>query len=387
MDVSFLDHRRQRLLRRAARLQKARKVAALAQLRDRQVDPSSAGVPTPFAVAIAVVEPNRATAAGRRAGSGLDLQIHHALGGKSQHLAHQIAIRPLLDQLNKGHSVVGHRLLLQVRVRIRTLPEDRRWPPHQGNLPTPPRGTRPKFLTRQPAPAPGLTVAAQDRHLVRLAPLHAVKSKERTHHGRWRRDSTGGAGTLALAIVIASQTPLVLLDEDLCVVAASISFYRDFDLTRSAHGRKKLADLGAGEWNLPQLQNLLKATLARHPPIEAYEMDLARPGHTTIRLVVNAQKLDYPALAGEPTVVLALSDVTAARLADRHKVDLLRERQMLLQELQHRVANSLQIIASVLLQSARAVNSEESRRHLRDAHNRVMSVASSAKAPRDRAGR
>ncbi|WP_165363549.1 hypothetical protein, partial [Sphingobium cupriresistens] len=42
-----------------------------------------------------------------------------------------------------GHSVIGHRLLLQVRVRIRTLPEDRRWPPSQGNLPTPPRGTRP----------------------------------------------------------------------------------------------------------------------------------------------------------------------------------------------------------------------------------------------------
>ncbi|WP_182913975.1 hypothetical protein, partial [Sphingobium terrigena] len=29
-------------------------------------------------------------------------------------------------------SVVGHRLLLQVRVRIRTLPEDRRWPPFSG---------------------------------------------------------------------------------------------------------------------------------------------------------------------------------------------------------------------------------------------------------------
>lgn len=43
--------------------------------------------------------------------------------------------------------------------------------------------------------------------------------------------------------------------------------------------------------------------------------------------------------------------------------------------MQHRVANSLQIIASVLLQSARKVQSEEARGHLQDAHLRVMSIA------------
>ena len=48
---------------------------------------------------------------------------------------------------------------------------------------------------------------------------------------------------------------------------------------------------------------------------------------------------------------------------------------ILLQELQHRVANSLQIIASVLMQSARRVRSEQARGHIRDARNRVMSIA------------
>ena len=46
-----------------------------------------------------------------------------------------------------------------------------------------------------------------------------------------------------------------------------------------------------------------------------------------------------------------------------------------MQEMQHRVANSLQIIASILLLKARTVQSEETRLHLRDAHQRVMSVA------------
>jgi chemotaxis protein methyltransferase CheR len=43
--------------------------------------------------------------------------------------------------------------------------------------------------------------------------------------------------------------------------------------------------------------------------------------------------------------------------------------------MQHRVANSLQIIAGILLLKARTVQSEETRLHLMDAHQRVMSVA------------
>jgi chemotaxis protein methyltransferase CheR len=43
--------------------------------------------------------------------------------------------------------------------------------------------------------------------------------------------------------------------------------------------------------------------------------------------------------------------------------------------MEHRVANSLQIIASILLLKARSVTSEETRQHLTDAHQRVLSVA------------
>ena len=55
--------------------------------------------------------------------------------------------------------------------------------------------------------------------------------------------------------------------------------------------------------------------------------------------------------------------------------ELLREKDMLLQEMQHRVSNSLQIIASILLIKARTVQSEETRLQLEDAHKRVLSVA------------
>ena len=44
--------------------------------------------------------------------------------------------------------------------------------------------------------------------------------------------------------------------------------------------------------------------------------------------------------------------------------ELLRQKQVLLQEMEHRVANSLSIIASILMLKARAVTSEETRQHL-----------------------
>jgi two-component sensor histidine kinase len=179
---------------------------------------------------------------------------------------------------------------------------------------------------------------------------------------------------LALAVIASSTAPLLLLNGDLTVIAASSSFCRGFDILPSATTGRQLSELGDGEWNLPQLGSLLKATASGMAEVEAYDMDLKREGQEPCRLVLNAHKLDYGD-AGNVRLLVAVSDVTDARIAEKLKDDLLREKAILLQEVQHRVANSLQIIASVLLQNARKVQSAETRVHLEDAHQRVMSVA------------
>jgi two-component sensor histidine kinase len=158
------------------------------------------------------------------------------------------------------------------------------------------------------------------------------------------------------------------------VVGASASFCNTFNLDPATIANRRLADLGAGEWDVPQLNSLLLATIAGAAEIDAYEMDLVREGKATCRLILSAHKLDYFDTENV-RIVLAATDVTATRLAEKQKDDLVREKHVLLQELQHRVANSLQIIASVLMQSARRVQSEETRLHLQDAHSRVMSIA------------
>ena len=179
---------------------------------------------------------------------------------------------------------------------------------------------------------------------------------------------------LALAVVASSVAPLLLLDKDLMVVAASTSFCKAFQIAPAKAQGCPLAELGDGEWLLPQLSSLLKATAAGFAEVEGYEMDLVRKDRGNRRLVLNAKKLDY-AGSEDIRLVLSVADVTDARLAEKLHAGLLKEKGVLLQELHHRVANSLQIIASVLMQSARNVQSEETRLHLHDAHHRVMSVA------------
>ena len=181
------------------------------------------------------------------------------------------------------------------------------------------------------------------------------------------------APSLGMAIVLASSTPLVLLDSAFVVRAASASFCAAFGLAPDVVTGRTLFALGSGEWDLPQLRSLLSATLSGQAEIAAYELDVASPGGVR-HLVLHAQRLEY-AEAADLRLLLAIADVTAVRLAEQRKDDLLREKQVLLQELQHRVANSLQIIASVLILSARRVQSEEARSSLSDAHQRVMSIA------------
>jgi chemotaxis protein methyltransferase CheR len=115
--------------------------------------------------------------------------------------------------------------------------------------------------------------------------------------------------------------------------------------------------------------------------MDGFEVDHDFPGLGRRTMLLNARNVLY-ATSSSSTILLAFTDITARRLVEREREDLLerteellRQKQVLLQEMQHRVANSLQIIASILMLKARAVTSEETRFHLKDAHQRVISVA------------
>lgn len=180
--------------------------------------------------------------------------------------------------------------------------------------------------------------------------------------------------SLALAMVCASPTPLLLLDADCAVIAASASFCDIFEIDPSEAVGRSLFELGDGQWEVPQLRSLMSATLSGDAKIDAYEAELKTASGEARCIVVNARKLVY---GGDEDVrlLVAVADVTEARAREKAGRALAHDHAVLSQEMRHRVANSLQIIASVMMLNARRTSSEELRGQLRDARNRVMSIA------------
>lgn len=189
------------------------------------------------------------------------------------------------------------------------------------------------------------------------------------------------AQVLALAIVNTIPEPFLILDEEFRVLTASRSFCDVFRVDAEHTHGSLLFDLGDGQWNIPALRHLLETIIPDRVTMDDFEVEHDFPDLGQRIMLLNARKVLY-ADSSNITILLAFRDITARRAVEREKSallaqaeELLGQKQILLEEMRHRVANSLQIIASILLLKARAVSSEETRGHLKDAHQRVISVA------------
>ena len=182
------------------------------------------------------------------------------------------------------------------------------------------------------------------------------------------------ACALAQSIVDTVREPVVVLDKGLRVVAASRSFYSAFKVSPEETQGRLFYALGDGQWDIPKLRVLLEKIIPEHGVMEDYEVEHEFPnlGRRTMRL--NARQVFYEGGA-DTTILLGIEDVTERHMLERQKDELLEQKDTLLDEIQHRISNSLQIIAGIILMRANAVSSEEARRLLRDTHDRVISIA------------
>src|SRR5581483_8065062 len=182
------------------------------------------------------------------------------------------------------------------------------------------------------------------------------------------------ACALAQSIVDTVREPVIVLDKALRVIAASRSFYSAFDVSPEETQGKLLYALGDGQWDIPKLRLLLDKIIPEQGVMEDYEVEHEFPHLGRRIMLLNARQVLYKEGA-ETTILLGIEDVTVRRKLEHEKDDLLRQKDILLEEIQHRIANSLQIIAGIILMKANAVGSEETRTLLRDTHDRVISMA------------
>lgn len=144
--------------------------------------------------------------------------------------------------------------------------------------------------------------------------------------------------TVMQTIVDTVRDPLVILDSDLIITAASRNFIRIFGDAEADVLGKRIEDLKQGQWDITPLQQLLARVVPDEAPFEDFlvEDDFPGLGHRVFKL--NARKIHVPG-NHVTQLLLAFEDVTEAVAADRY-------RDMMAAELAHRVKNSLSIISS-----------------------------------------
>jgi two-component sensor histidine kinase len=103
-------------------------------------------------------------------------------------------------------------------------------------------------------------------------------------------------------------------------------------------------------------------------------MEITCPGgvHKT---VLSRGQLIHPAATGAPIMIGTSQDITETRRKEKIIEDSLREKEILLKEIQHRVKNNMQIISSLLsIQSQFAVD-EKDARMFQDSQDRIHSMS------------
>src|SRR4029077_16576672 len=120
-------------------------------------------------------------------------------------------------------------------------------------------------------------------------------------------DTLRRARQYAQSIVATVREPLVVLDAELRVRPGSRSFYQTFRHTPTATENRVLYDLGEGQWDIPELRQLMEAVLREDRAFEDYEMEgeFKDIGRKTLRL--NARRLIQETDLS-PLILLAIED-------------------------------------------------------------------------------
>jgi two-component sensor histidine kinase len=186
-------------------------------------------------------------------------------------------------------------------------------------------------------------------------------------------DCDDGRG-MAQAVVDALREPVLLLDRELRVVTANQAYCLALRADRKDVQGRPVGAVDGGRWDTPEVRAMLARIRARIAVADSLEVEQDMPGSGRRTLLLHACEAFQEGRARR-LFLLAIEDVSERRAAERGSAKLLERMEILLQANQHQIANSLQIIASILLLKARSVQSQETRTHLENVHWRIMSVA------------
>jgi two-component sensor histidine kinase len=148
----------------------------------------------------------------------------------------------------------------------------------------------------------------------------------------------------AQGIVDTLEAPLLVLDQALCVLSGNQAFFETFQVSKDETLGQRLFDLGDGQWDIPDLRQLLSQVVPKSAAVVGYEVrhDFPQLGQKT--MLVSARRLVHQDSSSSSILVL-FEDVTEQR---RHEA----EKDILLAETRHRMKNLLATVRALASRTA-----------------------------------
>lgn len=121
--------------------------------------------------------------------------------------------------------------------------------------------------------------------------------------------------TYIRTVVDIVREPVLILDKNLCVMAANESFYKTFQVEMKDTENKIVYKLGSGQWDIPSLRKLLEDILPKNTFFKGFEVAHDFPVIGRKVMILNARQIhfrdDTTREAFPQIILLAMEDVTA----------------------------------------------------------------------------
>ncbi|WP_434729921.1 HWE histidine kinase domain-containing protein [Rhizobium binae] len=144
----------------------------------------------------------------------------------------------------------------------------------------------------------------------------------------------------AQGIVDTMTQPVVVLDQNFCVMTANNAFIKAFEVERDDILSQSFFRLGNGQWDIPELRQLIASVIPRAAAVIGYEVKHDFPTIGRRTFLVDARRLVHPD-NNSPNILIIFDDVTERQ---RHDAEM----DFLVAEMRHRLRNLSAVVQSVV---------------------------------------
>lgn len=145
----------------------------------------------------------------------------------------------------------------------------------------------------------------------------------------------------AQGVVDTMTQPVVVLDQSLCVSTANNAFLKTFKVERDDILGESFFDLGNGQWDIPELRQLIAAIIPKAAAVIGFEVAHNFPTIGQRTFLVDARRLVHP--DDNSTNILVLFDDVTER--QRHDA----EKDFIISETRHRMRNLFAVVRSLAM--------------------------------------